>query len=701
MGEGVTAATWMLHIACACVYLTMAVLVVARRPQAGLNWACGVLILCFFHWSACLAVSHHPSTSAATAELFYDLGALSWASFASLAVLFIAVFWRFRYLRSRWFWAALVLPPAIVIHAQWTGRLAAAYPTYPWGHGFAWRHSPQATFYIAYYALYMVGGLGALLLASFAPGPAVRRRQARVIGLSAIVPLVAGSLTDVWLPRSGSHRIPNMAPDFTLIWVVGLVYAIVRYRMLELTPAVAADRVVETMPDALFLLQPEGRIAWANPAAVQLFGHSRVELREMSLGDLFQLHPTAAAPSGARLLAAGRQDLGGRRQDGGRVDIGLSLAELRGGLGELAGWVAVATDVTSRNQAEAELRRARDTLESRVVERTEELQQVNRRLVDEISVRQRSEEHYRLLIESMHEGLWVLDPEDRTTLVNSRLAAILGCRAADLVGRKLVDFVGEDSLGACTATLKAAHLGQAGQGDWQIEAWPGRRQEVPGEDPVSGRIELGRARADDADGAGEPPADGAGHGHDGWNGALRPPRRLNAIVQISPLLGAGAGAGDGEGTDRGSGYLGAVLTVMDVTERESMRAQLSRAERLASMGLLAAGVGHEINNPLTFVIGNIEEILRLEAARAPSPAEQDAVPPGPPSPVARLADEALAGTFRVREIVRDLRRFSRAETPEVSPIDVREPIEEAIRLAHNQVRFRARLVREPGSPRSS
>ena len=60
----------MVHVACACVYLTMAVLVVARRPGAELNRVCGVLILCFFHWSACLAVSHHPSTSAATAELF-------------------------------------------------------------------------------------------------------------------------------------------------------------------------------------------------------------------------------------------------------------------------------------------------------------------------------------------------------------------------------------------------------------------------------------------------------------------------------------------------------------------------------------------------------------------------------------------------------------------------------------------------------
>lgn len=631
----------MLHVACATVYLTMAVLVVARRPGAGLNWACGALILCFCAWSACLAVSHHPSTSPPTAELFYDLGSVAWGSFASLTVLFIAVFWRFRHLRARWFWAALVIPPAVVIHAQWTGKLAAAYPSYPWGHGFLWRDSPSATFYIAYYVLYMVGGLGALLVGSFASGPPVRRRQARIIVLSAVLPLLAGSLTDVWLPRSGVHGIPNMAPDFTVVWVLGLVYAIVRYRMLELTPAVAADRVVAIMPDALFLLQPEGRIAWANPAAAALLGRPEAALREMFIADAFQI-PSPSVPARQALLRSGRRDLGVRRKDGAELAVSLSVAEIRGGLGELAGWVAVASDVTARNQAEIELRQARDTLESRVMERTLELQQVNRRLVGEISERQRSEEHYRLLIESMQEGLWVLDPEDRTTLVNPRLASILGCAPLELVGRELVDFLDEASRAACVEALRDARRGQAGQGDWQLRAWAG-------------------------------PGNGNGNGNGTGTGTTER-RRISAIVQLSPLFDGG-------------GYLGAVLTVMDVTERESMRAQLSRAERLASMGLLAAGVGHEINNPLTFVIGNLEEIVRMTGTEARD------VPVGREA-ARRLAEEALAGTFRVREIVKELRRFSRADTHQVSPIDVHEAIEDAIKLAHNEIRSRARLVRE-------
>jgi PAS domain S-box-containing protein len=617
----VLAATWMLHVACACVYLTMAVLVIARRPREPLNRACGALILCFFHWSACLAVSHHPDASRATAQLFYSIGSLAWGSFASLTVLFIAVFWRPTLLRWPWFWVALVLPPIIVIEAQWTGRLATAYPLFPWGHGFVWRDSLQTNFFIAHYAIYMVGALALLLVASFSAGtPPVRRVQARIIVFSAILPLVAGSLTDVELPRAGAFVVPNMAPDFTIIWVFGLVYAIVKYRMLELTPAVAADRVVETMSDALFLVQPDGCIAWANPAAVGLFGYAITELRGQSIS-----HFLDEDRGGEPLLRSGRHDLAVRRKDGHRLEIVLSMAEIRGGLAELAGWVCVATDVTARSLAEAELRRAHDTLESRVVERTEELQRLNIRLVSEIGERKRSEDHYRLLIESMHEGLWVLDQDDRTTLVNSCLGTILDFSPAELLGRPLLDFVGEASTALCRETLRNAHRGQAGQGDWQLS------------------------------------------GRDG--------KTRNTIVQLSPLRGE-AGA-----------YLGCVVTVMDVTERESMRAQLSRAERLASMGLMAAGVGHEINNPLTYVIGNLEEIARTVEQH---PAGLIAAIP----PVAALAREALKGTYRVREIVKELRRFSRAENHHGPAIDAHDAIEEAIKVAQAEIRPRARLVRK-------
>jgi PAS domain S-box-containing protein len=622
MPTSAASAPWLLHILCGSVYLAMAVLVVARRPRETLNRICGVLILCFALWCATLAVCHYPHVSKPTARLFYNLGSFAWGSFASLAVLFLAAFWRPSLLRSKAFVAALVLPALVIIHAQWTGRLAADYVQRPWGYAFVWQNSLQANFFTGYYSLYMLVSLGLLLVGARREKAPVRRRQARIIVTSALLPLAMGSLTDVWLPRAGIHIVPNMAPDFTLIWVLGLVYAIVRYRMLELSPRVAADRVVETMSDALFLVDAQGRIAWPNPAASRLFGQSLDDLRRMTLTDLMG----RSLPFGEPRQDPGRRDVTVKHKDGTELVVNLSMSEIRGGLGELVGWVCLATDITSRKRVETELRQARDALESRVAERTRELQQANGLLRSEITERKRSEDGYRLLIESMHEGLWVLDGEDRTTLVNSRLGHILGLEPGEIVGRFISDFADERSVVACNEALQRAHAGVAGQGDWHLRHKDGRR--------------------------------------------------LSTIVQVSPLR------------SEGGGYRGCVLTVMDVTEREGMQAQLARAERLASLGLLAAGVGHEINNPLTYVILNLEEIAAVTARRAADPALAD---------LAGLSAEALEGARRVQEIVKDLRRFSRSEPRPVAAIDVHDALEDAIRLGRNEVRFRARLVRQFGA----
>ena len=581
------------------MYLGMAVLVVARRPRAVLNRTCALLIFSFAFWSASLAVSHYPSVSRETAILAYNVGSFAWGGFASIGALVIASFLRPALLRSKRFLAALVVPAVVAIHAQWTGGLAADYLSRPWGYSFVWRDSPQVVFYTLYYVVYMLGGIGLMLVAGQRERALVKRRQARIIAWSAVIPLLLGSVTDVLLPRAGLYIVPNAACDIAMIWVFGLVYATVRYRMLDLRPAVAADRVVETMSDALLLADPDGNVVWPNPAAVRLFGRTADELRGTPLAQLLT-GDGAPGPVTPR-LDAGRRAVSLRRTDTSRVELDCSISAIRGDLEDLVGYACVATDVTAHRQIEAALRQERD----------------------------RSEEQYRLLVETMHEGLWVLDGDDRTTLVNSRLGQILGYEREELLGRALVDFVDPSSRDACAQTMRQAHAGVAGHGDWRMV-------------PKSGRP-------------------------------------LSAIVQVSPLPARGSGAA------RES-----VLTLMDVTERETMQAQLARAQRLASLGLLAAGVGHEINNPLTYVMMNLTEIERLTAALAPPLAE-----------IGELASDAHEGTRRVQEIVKDLRRFSRGEARPLGVVDIHEALEDAIKLGQNEVRFRARLIRdfEAGLPR--
>jgi two-component system cell cycle sensor histidine kinase/response regulator CckA len=128
-----------------------------------------------------------------------------------------------------------------------------------------------------------------------------------------------------------------------------------------------------------------------------------------------------------------------------------------------------------------------------------------------------------------------------------------------------------------------------------------------------------------------------------------------------------------------------VLVAHDVTERKELQAKAQLAERMASIGTIAAGVAHEINNPLTYVIANVRRMhAMLSAADGTDPSGE----------LVKMAADALNGVERVEVIVRDLKMFSRADTDVVMPIDVRAVLESTARIAESELRQRARLVKD-------
>ncbi|MDY7230533.1 hybrid sensor histidine kinase/response regulator [Hyalangium rubrum] len=138
----------------------------------------------------------------------------------------------------------------------------------------------------------------------------------------------------------------------------------------------------------------------------------------------------------------------------------------------------------------------------------------------------------------------------------------------------------------------------------------------------------------------------------------------------------------------------------DITERKQVEAQLLQADRMVMMGTLAAGVGHEINNPLTYVLSNLV-LAGEEVDQLTQELEQHA----PALAAARgwrsrlnelkeLLTEAHSGADRVRTIVRDLKVLSRQGEERRTAVDVREVIEFSIKMSLHEVRSRARLVKQ-------
>jgi signal transduction histidine kinase/CheY-like chemotaxis protein len=131
----------------------------------------------------------------------------------------------------------------------------------------------------------------------------------------------------------------------------------------------------------------------------------------------------------------------------------------------------------------------------------------------------------------------------------------------------------------------------------------------------------------------------------------------------------------------------AVVVSHEVTERDRLRARLRAQERLVTIGTLAAGVGHEINNPLSYVMANVEIVTEeLRSIAGPSPS-------GRFRELLEQLAEVRDGAERIRKIVRGLRSFSREEAAPV-PTDVHATIEVSINMAMHELRPRATIVRD-------
>lgn len=123
-----------------------------------------------------------------------------------------------------------------------------------------------------------------------------------------------------------------------------------------------------------------------------------------------------------------------------------------------------------------------------------------------------------------------------------------------------------------------------------------------------------------------------------------------------------------------------LFVARDVTERMRLQQQLRTADRLASIGMLAAGVAHEVNNPLAYVLNSVEIAMR-ELAPLGARTEQSRVALG----------VALEGVDRIRSIVRDLLALSRVDDASIGPVDVRAVVESTLALAATNVAERAEL----------
>ncbi|MEZ4287976.1 MAG: response regulator [Polyangiales bacterium] len=130
-----------------------------------------------------------------------------------------------------------------------------------------------------------------------------------------------------------------------------------------------------------------------------------------------------------------------------------------------------------------------------------------------------------------------------------------------------------------------------------------------------------------------------------------------------------------------------LLVIRDLSQEQEMQARLLLADRMASVGTLAAGVAHELNNPLSYVLSN----LRLIREELEEPEDTNWKPR-----LKQSVDESIDGAERMKHIVRDLKTFSRVDDEVKGNVSIQAVMESSINMCWNEIRHRATLRKNFG-----
>ncbi|MDA3814840.1 MAG: PAS domain S-box protein [Patescibacteria group bacterium] len=353
------------------IFLFFTVFILYRDPRKLLNQITAIYLSCFTIWSAGMFFINNPATTKEGAILANKLDSIGWISFPFFFLWFVLVFTKNKkVLAKKYYLKALFIPTILLIIFQWQGKLIYTFEKTSYGWSHVWSDSIFTyIFYIHYILLTLVPIF--LLINFYRKSTSVtKRKQAKIIIIASIIPLLIGSFTNVIAQEIGIHEIPSIADLSALVWSFGIVYAIVKYQFLSITPSTAAENIIETMSDALILTDLQGNISTVNKATLKLTGYNKDEIKESSLNTLFMEDDfkELVVKNALNGSAVTNYNLLLITKEGENVPVIFSNSLLKDKEGHIVGIICIAKDITALKKTEEQLEKRAWELETKIKE---------------------------------------------------------------------------------------------------------------------------------------------------------------------------------------------------------------------------------------------------------------------------------------------------------------------------------------------
>jgi PAS domain S-box-containing protein len=355
-----------LHFFVFLFYSYLLIFLLWKDPKSLLNRACAAFFASLALWSFAYIFVHNFNISKDTAKLFDNISSIGWASFASFFLWFSLIFTeKKKIIKTKIIYPLIFILPLLFIYAQWAGLLTVDYIKRYWGWEAVWSSSIWWHSYFYYYLLFTAIGLYLIFNFRRKTKEPIKKKQAGIIFVATLITLILGILTDVILPVLYIYVIPPLGDVNTLSWAFGIVFAIVKYKLMVITPAAAAENIISTMADSLILLDREGNIVNVNKATLYLSGYGKSELEGKSVEIFFREKDfkSTLLDKAIKREIIRNYEFSFKTKTGDNIPVIFSSSAMMDEAGGIAGIVCIVKDITERKLAEENVKNAKDELQ--------------------------------------------------------------------------------------------------------------------------------------------------------------------------------------------------------------------------------------------------------------------------------------------------------------------------------------------------